>query len=93
MPAAELRAAVAELSRDDRPNASTIEVMHGVNLDQLGNRDPALYGTLTLPELEGMVEQRGRELGLDVSCFQTNYEGEFVEHLHSAARPRPTASC
>lgn len=59
-----------------------IEVMNGVNLDQLGNRDPDLYGTLTLPELEAMVEQQGRSLGLEVSCFQSNHEGAFVEHLH-----------
>ncbi len=59
-----------------------IEVMNGVNLDQLGNRDPDLYGTLTLPELEAMVEQQGRSLGLEVSCFQSNHEGAFIEHLH-----------
>ena len=59
-----------------------IEVLNGVNLDQLGNRDPDLYGTLTLPELEAMVEQQGRSLGLEVSCFQSNHEGAFVEHLH-----------
>jgi 3-dehydroquinate dehydratase II len=59
-----------------------IDVMNGVNLDQLGNRDPDLYGTLTLPELEAMVEQQGRSLGLEVSCFQSNHEGAFVEHLH-----------
>jgi 3-dehydroquinate dehydratase II len=59
-----------------------IEVMNGVNLDQLGNRDPDLYGTLTLPELEATVEQQGRSLGLEVSCFQSNHEGAFVEHLH-----------
>ena len=57
--------------------------MHGVNLDLLGRRDPALYGTLTLAELEGHGRaQEGSELGLEVSCFQTNHEGEFVEHLH-----------
>jgi 3-dehydroquinate dehydratase II len=60
-----------------------ITVMNGVNLDQLGNRDPALYGTLTLPELEAMVEQEGRALGLEVSCFQSNHEGAFVERLHA----------
>jgi 3-dehydroquinate dehydratase-2 len=59
-----------------------IEVMNGVNLDQLGNRDPELYGTLTLAELDAMVEQDGGSLGLEVGCFQTNHEGEFVEHLH-----------
>ncbi len=59
-----------------------IAVMNGVNLDQLGNRDPDLYGTLTLAELDDVVEQEGRTLGLEVSCFQTNHEGEIVEHLH-----------
>jgi 3-dehydroquinate dehydratase II len=61
----------------------TIEVMNGVNLDQLGNRDPDLYGSMTLPELEGMVEQEGHTLGLDVRCFQSNHEGAFIERLHS----------
>lgn len=59
-----------------------IEVMHGVNLDRLGERDPAVYGSLTLPELEGRIGERARELELDVAFFQTNHEGAFVEHLH-----------
>jgi 3-dehydroquinate dehydratase-2 len=63
-------------------SAPRIEVMHGVNLDQLGRRDPVLYGTLTLPELEGRIEREAGELGLRASCFQTNHEGDFVEHLH-----------
>jgi 3-dehydroquinate dehydratase II len=60
-----------------------IEVMHGVNLDQLGRRDPLLYGELTLPELEARIERRARELELQTSFFQTNYEGAFVERLHA----------
>jgi 3-dehydroquinate dehydratase-2 len=60
-----------------------IEVMHGVNLDQLGRRDPALYGTLTLSQLERRIESEARELGLTTSFFQTNYEGAFVERLHA----------
>jgi 3-dehydroquinate dehydratase II len=60
-----------------------VEVMHGVNLDQLGRRDPLLYGTLTLAELEQRIEADARALGLQVRCFHTNHEGEFVEHLHS----------
>lgn len=60
-----------------------IEVMHGVNLDQLGNRDPLLYGTLTLPQLEAQIERHAGELGLRARFFQTNYEGAFVERLHS----------
>jgi 3-dehydroquinate dehydratase-2 len=59
-----------------------IEVMHGVNLDQLGRRDPLLYGTLTLPDLERRIEQDADPLGLAPRFFQTNYEGAFVERLH-----------
>jgi 3-dehydroquinate dehydratase-2 len=60
-----------------------IEVMHGVNLDQLGRRDPAQYGALTLSELEQGIARRAGELGLEVSFFQTNHEGAFVERLHA----------
>jgi 3-dehydroquinate dehydratase-2 len=59
-----------------------IEVMHGVNLDQLGRRDPAHYGTVTLQELEQRISHAAGELGLEVRFFQTNHEGKFVEHLH-----------
>jgi 3-dehydroquinate dehydratase-2 len=60
-----------------------VEVMHGVNLDQLGRRDPRLYGTLTLPELQRQIEDDAQDLGLVVRFFQSNYEGAFIEHLHS----------
>jgi 3-dehydroquinate dehydratase II len=62
-----------------------VEVMHGVNLDQLGRRDPDHYGTLTLKELELQISDAARDLGLEVRFFQTNHEGEFVEHLHRLA--------
>jgi 3-dehydroquinate dehydratase II len=59
-----------------------IQVMHGVNLDVLGRRDPEHYGTLTLRELETRVSEMGGELGLQLRFFQSNFEGEFVEELH-----------
>jgi len=59
-----------------------IEVMHGVNLDQLGRRDPAQYGTITLDELERRISEDAAALGLQTRFFQTNHEGEFIEHLH-----------
>jgi 3-dehydroquinate dehydratase II len=59
-----------------------IEIMHGVNLDQLGRRDAGHYGTLTLTQLELRISDQAAELGLLTRCFQTNHEGEFVEHLH-----------
>jgi 3-dehydroquinate dehydratase-2 len=59
-----------------------IEIMHGVNLDQLGRRDPGHYGTLTLTELELTIAEQASELGLSTAFFHTNHEGDFVEHLH-----------
>lgn len=60
-----------------------VEVMHGVNLDQLGRRDPRHYGRLTLSELELGISEAAGELGLVTRFFQTNHEGDFVEHLHA----------
>jgi 3-dehydroquinate dehydratase-2 len=59
-----------------------VEIMHGVNLDQLGRRDPDHYGGLSFTELEMRVERFARDLALEPRFFQTNHEGEFVEHLH-----------
>jgi 3-dehydroquinate dehydratase-2 len=59
-----------------------IEVMHGVNLDQIGRRDPGHYGGLTFDRLEQRIAEFARELGLTPRFFQTNSEEEFVEHLH-----------
>jgi len=61
-----------------------VEVLNGVNLDMLGRRDPAIYGDLTLRELESRIYAWGNELGLRVRCRQTNDEGEYVEWLHEA---------
>jgi 3-dehydroquinate dehydratase-2 len=60
-----------------------IEVMHGVNLNMLGRRDPAHYGTLTLLQLQQHISDYAAALQLEVRFSQTNAEGEFVEHLHS----------
>jgi 3-dehydroquinate dehydratase II len=59
-----------------------IEVMHGVNLDQLGRRDPEVYGGLSFDRLEQHIGGYARDLGLTTRFFQTNAEHEFVEHLH-----------
>ncbi len=59
-----------------------VEVMHGVNLDMLGRRDHDIYGDFTLPELETRIRRFARDLDLEAAFFQSNSEGEFVEHLH-----------
>ena len=61
-----------------------IEVLHGVNLDQLGRRDPDVYGTFTLDDLETRVRREATDMGWTVSFWQTNHEGEFCEMLHLA---------
>ncbi|HZA89924.1 MAG TPA: type II 3-dehydroquinate dehydratase [Solirubrobacterales bacterium] len=59
-----------------------VAVLHGVNLDMLGRRDPEHYGTLTLPELQTRIKRFASDLDLEATFFQTNNEGEFVEYLH-----------
>ena len=62
-----------------------VAIMHGVNLDQLGRRDPEHYGGITLTELEVRVRHWAVDLGLEPSFFQTNHEGLFCEELHGVA--------
>jgi 3-dehydroquinate dehydratase II len=65
-----------------RPARNRVEVMHGVNLDQIGRRDPEHYGGVSFDELERGISVTAGEFGLETRFFQTNHEGEFVEHLH-----------
>jgi 3-dehydroquinate dehydratase-2 len=62
-----------------------VALLHGPNLDQLGRRPSAHYGSLTLRELEDRVRAWGAERGMRVACFQTNHEGAFLEHVHGLA--------
>jgi len=59
-----------------------VEVMHGVNLDVLGRRPAEHYGGLSFDQLEMRIGEFARQLGLEARFFQTNHEGEFVEHIH-----------
>jgi 3-dehydroquinate dehydratase-2 len=65
-------------------NRRRIDVLHGVNLDQLGKRDPEQYGTFTLSELTVRIKGWAKELNLDTTFWQTNHEGEYCEQLHIA---------
>jgi 3-dehydroquinate dehydratase-2 len=60
-----------------------IAVLNGPNLNLLGIREPALYGTTTLADVEARLTQVGRELGVDVECAQHNVEGGLVEIVHA----------
>jgi len=61
-----------------------IVVLNGVNLDEVGRRDPAVYGGLTGSELETRIYRWANDLGLTVECKQTNHEGEYVNWCHEA---------
>ena len=61
-----------------------ILVLHGINLNMFGKRDPAQYGTTTLAEIDASVIALGKELGAQVETFQTNFEGAFVQRIHQA---------
>jgi 3-dehydroquinate dehydratase II len=63
-----------------------VAVLNGVNLNALGDRDPALYGGLSLSELETRIYQWARELACAVRCLQTNHEGQFIDWCHEARR-------
>jgi 3-dehydroquinate dehydratase-2 len=61
-----------------------ILVLHGPNLNLLGEREPAIYGKVTLEELDGRLIEAGKALGLDVRPQQSNHEGVLIDALHAA---------
>lgn len=59
-------------------------VMHGINLDMFGQRDPTHYGVVTLDEINAEIAELAVELDLETDFYQSNHEGEFVERIHAA---------
>ena len=62
----------------------TILMLHGINHNLFGKRDPVQYGTVTLAEIDGHLQALGKELDAQVVCFQTNSEGEMCSRIHQA---------
>jgi len=59
-------------------------MLHGINHNMFGKRDPAQYGTITLDEINARLKDAARELGVTVDAFQTNSETQMVERIHQA---------
>lgn len=59
-------------------------VLNGPNLNRLGRREPGVYGSQTLEDLERQCEAWGAELGESVTCRQSNYEGQLIDWIHEA---------
>ncbi len=62
-------------------------LLNGPNLNLLGSREPGLYGTQTLEQIESALSQQAADLGVELQCFQSNHEGELVDRIHAARGP------
>jgi 3-dehydroquinate dehydratase II len=62
----------------------SVLVLHGPNMNLLGMREPGIYGTLTMAEIDARMVDLGKELDLEVRCFQSNREGALIDALHDA---------
>ncbi len=65
------------------PGRPAILAVHGPNLNLLGSREPGIYGSVTLAEIDDMLRREGEKLGLHVACFQSNHEGAIIDKLHA----------
>jgi 3-dehydroquinate dehydratase-2 len=61
-----------------------ILMLHGINHNMFGKRDPVQYGTITLAQIDESLQTLGKELGVEVVSFQTNSEGAMCERIHQA---------
>ena len=63
-----------------------ILVLNGPNLNLLGQREPAQYGSTSLADVEAMCRAAGQRLGYDIDCFQSNWEGALIDKIHEYGR-------
>ncbi len=60
-------------------------VLHGPNLNKLGFREPHIYGSITLEEIDGTLKDIARKNKVGLECFQSNHEGELIDKLHTSS--------
>src|SRR5437868_4970976 len=63
----------------------TVLVLHGPNLNLLGTREPALYGSDRLTDIDRALAQRAKAAGVRLASFQSNHEGALIDRIHAAA--------
>lgn len=68
----------------DRQSAGRLLLIDGPNLNMLGRRDPAQYGTFTLADVERLVQETAAQCGYEADCYQSNHEGDLIDRIHAA---------
>lgn len=68
-----------------QPHAPKVCVINGPNLNRLGKRQPEVYGTTTLDDVEDLLAREAQSLGIEIDFFQSNHEGELLDRIHQAA--------
>lgn len=68
-----------------QPHAPKVCVINGPNLNRLGKRQPEVYGTTTLADVEDLLAREAQSLGIEIDFFQSNHEGDLLDRIHRAA--------
>ncbi len=66
-------------------------MLHGINHNMFGKRNPEVYGTITLEEIDRQLKELGEEIDIEVESFQTNFEGEMTERIHQGYKDKVDA--